>query len=286
MMSIREHYPAGAPCWVHALQPDPPAALDFYGALLGWEYAGRLPAIDGGEGEYFVARIDGYAVAGIGSLPAPGAGGAVWSTAICVTSVDETIERATRAGGRLLLGPLDSPTGGRRALLADPTGAAFEIQEQWDHLVAQLTGRAGAWAMCSLHTPNAAVAQVFYETVFGWHAEPIAPGAPLVLFRLPGYDGGAAQQLPPDAVGVMTTTAPGPDGAGTPPHWNVNIQVDITDAIAARAADLGGTVLVAPVESPGFRSAVVMDPQGAVFSVSQPTVSASAPFAEHGEGSR
>jgi len=35
-MGERERYPAGVPCWVETLQPDPRAALGFYGPLLGW----------------------------------------------------------------------------------------------------------------------------------------------------------------------------------------------------------------------------------------------------------
>jgi predicted enzyme related to lactoylglutathione lyase len=43
------------------------------------------------------------------------------------------------------------------------------------------------------------------------------------------------------------------------------------DAIAEHATALGGTVLVAPFDTPGFRNAVVADPQGAVFSISRLT---------------
>jgi predicted enzyme related to lactoylglutathione lyase len=39
--------------------------------------------------------------------------------------------------------------------------------------------------------------------------------------------------------------------------------------VAAKTAELGGAVAVAPHEIPGFRNAVIADPQGAVLSVSQ-----------------
>jgi predicted enzyme related to lactoylglutathione lyase len=41
------------------------------------------------------------------------------------------------------------------------------------------------------------------------------------------------------------------------------------DAAAATAAELSGRVVVEPHDTPGFREAVLADPQGAVFSVSQ-----------------
>jgi len=41
------------------------------------------------------------------------------------------------------------------------------------------------------------------------------------------------------------------------------------DATAARAKELGGSAIVEPHDTPGFRNAVLADPQGATFSVSQ-----------------
>lgn len=57
---------------------------------------------------------------------------------------------------------------------------------------------------------------------------------------------------------------------GVPPNWMVYIAVDSADSVAAKAADLGGTIL-----APAFdvmdagRMAVVQDPTGAVFSAWQ-----------------
>jgi predicted enzyme related to lactoylglutathione lyase len=45
--------------------------------------------------------------------------------------------------------------------------------------------------------------------------------------------------------------------------------VSDTDATAATADELGGRVLAAPFDAPGFRRAVLADPEGAEFSVSQ-----------------
>jgi hypothetical protein len=55
-MSEREQYPAGVPPWVETLQPDPRAALDFYGTLFGSEFAGPGPMPGDPPGEYYVAR--------------------------------------------------------------------------------------------------------------------------------------------------------------------------------------------------------------------------------------
>lgn len=44
--------------------------------------------------------------------------------------------------------------------------------------------------------------------------------------------------------------------------------MDDADAIAVRAATLGGKVLVAPFDAPWVRMTVLSDPQGAVFTAS------------------
>jgi predicted enzyme related to lactoylglutathione lyase len=272
-MSMRDEYPMGVPCWVETLQPDPRAALDFYGPLLGWEFTGSGPMPGGLPGEYCVARVDGRAVAGIGALPdLGGPPNGVWNTHVRVDGADAAVDRATSAGATLVLGPLDASGEGRPAVLVDPTGAAFSVWEACGRAGAQLVNEPRAWAMSSLHTPDPAAATAFYGAVFGWQSEAIAPGAPVMLFRLPDYVGGEpGRPIPRDVVGVMTATEAGPDGPAVPAHWNVNLQVDDTDAVAAHAADLGGTVLVAPMDTPGMRSAVLLDPQGAAFSISQVT---------------
>ena len=65
-------------------------------------------------------------------------------------------------------------------------------------------------------------------------------------------------------VGELTVT----DGIAVPPHWSVNFAVRDADAIAERAIGLGGTIVMAPMDTPGFRSAVIADPQGGVVAVS------------------
>ncbi|HEX8156309.1 MAG TPA: VOC family protein, partial [Solirubrobacteraceae bacterium] len=222
-MSERKRYPAGAPCWVETLQPDPRAALDFYAALLGWEFDGPGPMPGDLAGEYYVARVNGRDVAGIGSLADMGGPPmAIWSTYVRVDSVDEAAERATAAGASLLAGPLDALPAGRLAVLLDPVGAAVCVWEARAREGAQLVNEPGTWAMSSLHTTDGEGAKAFYGSVFGWQPEAFgAPEAPMTLWRLPGYVGEAAQPIPPDVVAVMAPT--GDAAAAVPPHWNVNL---------------------------------------------------------------
>jgi predicted enzyme related to lactoylglutathione lyase len=97
-------------------------------------------------------------------------------------------------------------------------------------------------------------------------------GGEITLWRLPGYEGGEPEQpVSREVIGVMVpmTGDRFPDDVG--PHWSIDFWVDDAGATADTAAGLGGKVVVAPYETPGFRQAVLADPQGAVFSVSQLT---------------
>jgi predicted enzyme related to lactoylglutathione lyase len=273
LMSQREEYSAGVPCWVETLQPEPRAALDYYGALLGWEFAGPGPMPGRLPGEYFVARVQGRDVAGVGSLPSLGEQPAPsWNTYVRVDSADEAAERAKAAGANLLIGPLDALPAGRLAVIVDPVGAVVGLWEARAREGAQLVNEPGTWAMSSLHTTDGEGAKAFYGSVFGWEPQAFgSPEAQMTLWRLPGYVGGEGKwaTVPSDVVAVMAPT--GDAAAAVPPHWNVNLRVENADATVEQATTLGGQVIVPALDTPGFRSAVLADPQGAVFSIGQLT---------------
>ena len=260
-MSERDHYPAGVPCWVETLQPDVEAALDFYGPLFEWGFAG--PGHMPGEppSQYFVGRLRGRDVAGVGSQP-DGTRPPSWVTYIRVDDADGTAARVKNAGGRVLDGPVDAPPAGRLVVLADPSGAVICAWEAGTREGAQLVNEPRTWAMSTLHTADADKAKSFYGTVFGWQPEQLGP---ITLWRLPGYVGGEPKQpVPRDVVGVM---APVTEGAA--PRWTVDFWVAGADTTAERASSLGGKIVAPPHDGSGFRSYVIADPQGAVFSISQ-----------------
>src|SRR4051794_5677486 len=120
-MSERDGYEHGVPAWVTTMQPDPPAAARFYGELFGWE-------IHHNEDGYFMARLRGRDVAAVAPLapgveppPAP-----TWVTQVWVDSADEIAEKAKSAGGSVVAGPFDVPTG-RMAVIADPAGGVLAV---------------------------------------------------------------------------------------------------------------------------------------------------------------
>jgi len=87
-------------------------------------------------------------------------------------------------------------------------------------------------------------------------------------FRLAGY----TREHPPAGLPSDLVAVLGPAGppSAVSPRWAVNVRVTDADATAERARALGGTVLLGPLDTPGLRSAVIADPQGALTAVSAP----------------
>jgi uncharacterized protein len=282
-MLERDGYPAGVPCWVDTEQPDPEAAVSFYGGLFGWEFEDRMPP--GSPGRYFVARLRGRDVAAVGSQseqlpPTP-----IWRTYVWVDSADETVARVKEAGGTALAGPFEVGDAGRMAVLADAEGAVFCVWQARGHRGAQLVNEPGTWNFSELNTRDADRAAAFYAAVFGWEATTVDLGENgFTMFRRPGYGDHLAERDPDlrdrmaadgapegfeDAVAWLVPMTGEGAAEDAPPHWSITFAVDDADAVAERAANLGGTVLTPPFDAPWVRMTVLSDPQGATFTASK-----------------
>jgi uncharacterized protein len=51
-------------------------------------------------------------------------------------------------------------------------------------------------------------------------------------------------------------------------HWGINFWDHDVDATAAKAVELGGSAVAPPFDTPMSRMAVLADPHGATFSIS------------------
>lgn len=276
-MSERDGYIPGVPCWVDTAQPDPEAALPFYGGLFGWEFEDGMP--EGSGAHYFMGRLRGGDVAAIGSIPEGAPPVAMWNTYIWVDSADETAAKARAAGGGVVSEPFDVMQSGRMAVLTDPEGAAFCVWEPREHKGATIVNEHGALNFNGLATRDPEGAQAFYGAVFGWRTLALPAGA---MWALPGYGDhlemgtpGLREQMeqmgaPDGFIDVVAALNPiADDDTDTPAHWSVTFGVDDADAIAAKAGELGGEVVAGPFDAPWTRIAVIKDPQGATFIASQ-----------------
>lgn len=95
-------------------------------------------------------------------------------------------------------------------------------------------------------------------------------GMAMELFRLPGVEGGEpSQPVPRDVVAVMIEMDAHGFPEDVPANWGVDFWIDDADAAAEKAPGLGGSVVQEPEDGAGFRQAVLLDPGGAYFTVSQ-----------------
>jgi predicted enzyme related to lactoylglutathione lyase len=276
-MPERDGYIPGVPCWIDTSQPDPEVAVDFYSGLFGWEFESAMPPDS--PGKYFIARLRGGDVAAVGSIPEGAPRTAMWNTYIWVKSADETAAKVRDAGGMVLTEPFDVMDAGRMAVLADPEGAAFCVWQGGQHNGARIVNEHGSLNFNTLSTRDVAAAKSFYGAVFGWETLSVDGGN---MWTLPGYGDYLEQLTPGLRKGMAEMGAPkgfedvvaavnpiGADEPDTPAHWSVTFAVDDADAIAARATELGGKVLLPPFDAPWVRSTVIGDPQGATFIANQ-----------------
>jgi predicted enzyme related to lactoylglutathione lyase len=272
-LSDQDRYIPGVPCWIDTSQPDPEAAVAFYRGLFGWEFEDVMPP--GSPVQYHVARIRGGDVAAVGSQPEGAPATPAWNTYVWVTDADETAERVRAAGGTVLMEPYDVMDAGRMAVFADPAGVAFRVWQPGRHRGAAVVNEHGSLNFNDLRTSDLDGARAFYGAVFGWEVLGVGGGSMWALAgygdflerRNPGMREGMAQMGAPerfeDVVASVNLRSEGP------PHWGVTFAVDDADAIAARAADLGGQVIVPPFDAPWVRMTIIADPHGATFTASK-----------------
>jgi predicted enzyme related to lactoylglutathione lyase len=181
--------------------------------------------------------------------------------------------------------PFDVLDAGRMAVLTDREGAVLCVWEARAHRGAQLVNEPGTWNFSELNMRDPAGAEAFYGAVFGWRADTVGAGeGGFTMWRLPGYGDHLAARDPDlrrrmadvgapegfeDAVAWLVPMTDGQFPPDVPPHWSITFAVDDADAVAERAASLGGKVLVPPFDAPWVRMTVPSDPQGAVFTASK-----------------
>lgn len=267
-MSQTRTYPHGVPSWIDTEQPDPEAAQDFYRRLFGWEFQIVSPP---DAPFYAIASVAGRETAGLGVAEAQPA---AWNTYIAVDDADDATEQASAAGGEIVAEPFDVGEAGRLAICRDPGGAAFRLWQAQQHPGAQMVNEPGSWNFSDLHTDRPDEVS-FYTGLFGWALDDLGFAN---LVRRAGYGDHLEATVDPDIRARQRGIGPpgfedaiawvGELEPGTSPHWHVTFAVEDRDAAAAAARRLGADV-VSTAETRWTRTALVRDPQGAIFTASQ-----------------
>ncbi len=245
-MSVHEQaWPDGTPAWIDIAVPDLTVAQRFYGPLLGWEFAARVPELV----DYTTALRGGRVAAALGPLPdgVPDTPVA-WTTYLATADAAATAELAAAAGAQVVVAPMPVLDLGTMSVLVDPTGASFGLWQSGRHAGAGVVNEPGAviWHDHCCGDPGAA--RRFYGTLFPYtFGDMSSPEMPYTTMELDGRP-----------VGGFTTT----DGEAS---WEVTFAVTDTDAAVADVLSLGGTVRSGAQDSPFGRYAAVAGPFGERF---------------------
>jgi predicted enzyme related to lactoylglutathione lyase len=231
--------------WHEQVSDDPGQAKSFYTQLFGWETEVFKP----GEIDYTMI-LSGDSTHGGFSKAMEGAPPPHWLSHVAVENLDETIEKAKSADGKVAAGPFDMEDVGRMAILVDPQGAYISAyQSHGDG-----SGAAGVFVWDELGTTDADGAQRFYESVFGWTTKDM--GEDFGGYRI--FHRGEEQ-----VAGLMQNPDP-----SIPAMWTPYVGVEDTDATCKKATELGAETIVEPMDVPTVgRFAILKDPQGAVFGI-------------------
>jgi predicted enzyme related to lactoylglutathione lyase len=254
-MPTRDDAPLGAPCWVDLFTTDTAAARSFYGEIFGWV------AEDTGDafGGYINFAKDGVKVAGCmhndGSSGVPD----MWSVYLASADIEATAAAATAHGAQPIVPPMPVGDLGSMAVFADPGQAAIGVWQPGAHRGFGVFAEPGTPSWFELLTRDYATSVDFYRDVFDLGVT-VASDAP--EFRYSILTRGADE-----LAGVMDASGFLPEGV--PAHWSVYFAVADADATVAKVVALGGSVVMAPEDTPYGRLASVADPTGAMFKLQQ-----------------
>jgi len=244
-----EGYAHGDFSWVDLCTEEPDKAREFYSALFGLSFHDEF---EGDQVVYTLGLKGDKPVLGLMEKPQqmcemgiPN----VWETYITVDNADEAMAKVGPAGGTPM-GPVMEPSGaGRMLVVADPSGAVVVLWEAVGQDGAALKSEHGTLCWNQLLSSDVDKALGFYTEVLGW--------TPVSLDM-------------EDSTGIMLNgemiASAGPLPApAIPSHWAVYFAVDDCDATAAQCLELGGHVVVPPMDTPPGRMAQLVDNAGAMF---------------------
>jgi predicted enzyme related to lactoylglutathione lyase len=110
--------------WNEVWTDDIPAAVAFYQTIGGYRLAEKT--VD--DIHYRYLERDGQPRVGLLDKPSPQIGN-TWVAYIRVADVDATVDKAKALGGNVLMAPTAAVRNGTVAVIADPNGAGFVVQE-------------------------------------------------------------------------------------------------------------------------------------------------------------
>ena len=229
--------------------PTLPRPAAFYGALFGWNAEIGSPARGGWLRDVHAAGQDRRRPRPADEHGHAAVLGRCTSRSRTPTT---TLAKATANGGTVIVGPMDVFDAGRMGVIQDPAGSFISIWQPQEHIGAELVNEPGTFTWNELAAADiAAAARLLHEGV-----------------RLGCRRGRGRRELRRSSRStaascaartrrVRASSRPGPSGSRS----------RTATPRAAKATELGGSILMPPNDMDFGRGAVVADPTGAVFGI-------------------
>jgi predicted enzyme related to lactoylglutathione lyase len=143
-------------------------------------------------------------------------------------------------------------------------------------MMENMTWKTGEFCWIDTMTSDLPKAKEFYNKVFGWqYDETPTPNGPYVFSKIEKGEVGGLSELSEEM-----------KKQNIPSFWEAYVKVEDTDAIVAKAKELGGKVMAEPFDVMEYgRMAVLASPSGAAFCLWQSKDTKEAPRTsgmEHG----
>jgi predicted enzyme related to lactoylglutathione lyase len=253
-MPERTSYEPGTPSWVDLSTPDVDGAKRFYAELFGWEPEDAGPPEETGGYGFFTQG--GKRIAGVGPIMTEGQP-TVWLTYVASGDAEATVQKARDAGATIHVEPMEVMDAGRMAMFTHPGAGALGVWQAGRHIGAELVNEPVSVAWNELLSRDVDGAKAFLRAVFGIEAGD------------QDFSGMKYTTLSVNGAGVGGMIAmPAQIPAEVPSFWQTYFAVEDCDAAVARAQELGGSVMMEPMDIEGIgRMAALLDPYGAGFSV-------------------
>ena len=117
---------AGRVSWHELMTTDYKRAADFYRQLFGWEKVAEMDMGPGGM--YYEYGLKGKMYGGMYNRPAEMSSiPPFWLNYIFTNDLQQSLDKAQKAGAKIVNGPMDIPGGGSIVVLADPQGAGIAL---------------------------------------------------------------------------------------------------------------------------------------------------------------
>ena len=236
--------------WIDLVTNDTKASKKFFTDLLGWNFKDHEA--------YKLAMSGPKPVTGIieDKELLAGSKTSYWVVSVSVNDVAETTKKVTAIGGKIISEPMEIPGRGTVALVQDSQGAFFSLMHNSSGDPKASAPRNGEWMWAELWTSDPKAAVSFYTDVLSITAKPFSGDGVEDYFILKGdtYE----------FAGITETPVKNED-----PIWIPVLRVADPGTIANKAVDLGGSILINPVEVSGNKVALIATPSGAPFLIQE-----------------